>query len=121
MVSDLSSLRSRLEAKRHELRETIVHLQRPYTSQTSAAGPAEGVQDAGEMAREVEELEEKQSLFANQRLLLDEIEQALQRLDRGTYGWCSACGRPIPTRRLEAIPWAERDVECEARTEHARS
>lgn len=120
MASDLNSLRTRLEARHRELQETIAQLQPLYASKSSPAGPAEGVQDTAEMARDAEEQEEKQSIFANQRTLLDEIEQALQRLDRGTYGRCSVCGQPIPIKRLEAIPWAARDVECEVRTEQAR-
>jgi DnaK suppressor protein len=121
MVSNLKSLRARLEARRGELQNAIAQLRPAHSSQTSAAGPAEGVADTAEMARELEEQEEQRSIFTNQRTLLDEIEQALQRLDRGIYGQCSDCGQPIPLRRLEAIPWAARDVECEARMEQARS
>ncbi|HEY1348140.1 MAG TPA: TraR/DksA family transcriptional regulator [Ktedonobacteraceae bacterium] len=121
MVSDLNNLRARLESRHRELQEAIAQLQPLYASESSTAGPSEGVQDSAERAREAEEQEEKQSLFAHQRTLLDEIEQALRRLDRGTYGRCSTCGRPIPARRLQAIPWATRDVECAERAEQARS
>lgn len=120
MVSDLNNLRARLEDRRRELQEAIAQLQPLYLSKSSTAGPSEGVLDSAERAREAEEQEEKQSIFANQHTLLDEIEQALRRLDRGTYGRCSTCGQPIPARRLEAIPWATRDVECERCAEQAR-
>jgi len=86
MVSDLNTLRTCLEARRSELQKAIAHLRPAYSSQTSTAGPAEGVADTAEMARDVEEQAEQQSMFAHQRRLLDEIEQALQRLDRGSYG-----------------------------------
>ena len=39
--------------------------------------------------------------------------QALQRIDDGRYGLCVVCGNAIPEKRLEAIPWAARDVKCE--------
>ena len=41
-----------------------------------------------------------------------EIEHAFQRLDASTYGWCEACGVPIPFERLEAIPSARFCVTC---------
>ena len=44
---------------------------------------------------------------------LRDIEDALRRLDDGTYGQCVVCGRPIPDERLEANPTARYDVEHE--------
>jgi DnaK suppressor protein len=41
-----------------------------------------------------------------------EIDQALERLDAGTYGRCVRCGRPIPDERLAAVPWAALCVPC---------
>jgi len=42
---------------------------------------------------------------------LRDVEDALRRLDDGTYGQCVICGRPIPDERLEANPMARYDVE----------
>jgi RNA polymerase-binding transcription factor DksA len=44
---------------------------------------------------------------------LRDIEDALRRLDDGTYGLCEICGRPISDERLEANPTARYDVEHE--------
>jgi DnaK suppressor protein len=44
-----------------------------------------------------------------------EIDQALVRLDVGTYGRCVACGEPIPEERLQAVPWAALCVPCSAK------
>lgn len=44
---------------------------------------------------------------------LAQVEAALARIDSGTYGRCHACGRPIDPARLEALPWAAYDVECQ--------
>jgi RNA polymerase-binding transcription factor DksA len=44
-----------------------------------------------------------------------EIDQALERLEAGTYGRCVSCGRPIPEERLAAVPWAALCVPCSAR------
>lgn len=43
---------------------------------------------------------------------VQEAQDALRRLDEGTYGICAACGGPIPYERLEAIPHARRCVGC---------
>ncbi len=43
---------------------------------------------------------------------IGEIRNALARLDAGTYGWCEACGAPIPFERLEVIPEARHCVAC---------
>ena len=119
MAGDLNSIRARLEAKRQELRETLSRLRIHYAVGNGVAGLADGVEDTEEIAREMEEREEEESICVNQQALLDEIEHALQRLDEGTYGVCSECGQPIPEKRLEAIPWAVRDLACEASREGA--
>ena len=45
------------------------------------------------------------------RETVEEIDAALARIDAGTYGICTASGKPIPKERLEAIPWAAVRVE----------
>ncbi len=48
---------------------------------------------------------------ATQHLAL--VDAALARLDAGTYGPCQRCGKPIPVERLEALPWAAYDIDCQ--------
>jgi DnaK suppressor protein len=48
-----------------------------------------------------------------------EIDQALERLDAGTYGRCVACGVQIPRERLRAVPWAALCVPCSAKPRKA--
>jgi DnaK suppressor protein len=45
------------------------------------------------------------------------IDEALTRLNEGTYGICAECGVEISERRLEAVPFAKLCVECQAREE----
>jgi RNA polymerase-binding protein DksA len=47
------------------------------------------------------------------RVQLEAVEAAIARLDAGTYGRCTNCGRPIAAERLEAIPWAEHCIDCQ--------
>ena len=46
------------------------------------------------------------TLGENSEQILSEIDAALKRIDDGTYGTCTACGKPIGVERLEAYPWA---------------
>ncbi len=49
------------------------------------------------------------------REAVEDIEHALERIDRGTYGSCEGCGAPIPVERLEAIPQVRSCVTCSGR------
>jgi DnaK suppressor protein len=44
--------------------------------------------------------------------ILQAIEEALVRLDKGTYGLCRDCGEPIAPARLNAIPWTRVCIAC---------
>jgi len=50
-------------------------------------------------------------LMDSERKLLQEIDDALQRIEKGAYGICEATGKPIAKARLEAKPWARYCVE----------
>ncbi len=44
--------------------------------------------------------------------ILQAIEEALSRIDKGTYGTCRDCGEPISPARLKAIPWTRVCIAC---------
>jgi RNA polymerase-binding protein DksA len=48
------------------------------------------------------------------------IDDALARLDAGTYGTCTSCHRPIATERLEALPWTALCIDCSRTTPRRR-
>jgi DnaK suppressor protein len=50
-------------------------------------------------------------LIESERQILREIQEALVRIDSGTYGPCLGTGKPIPRVRLEAVPWAKFTIE----------
>jgi DnaK suppressor protein len=50
---------------------------------------------------------------------LIQVEDALQRIEDGTYGKCRDCGRPIEPARLEAVPWAAYCLEDQAKRDQA--
>lgn len=57
------------------------------------------------------------SLEEKNRLVLEKVRRALQKIDAGRYGICERCGASIPAERLEAVPYAELCLECKSREE----
>jgi DnaK suppressor protein len=57
------------------------------------------------------------SLLSQEQDALYEIDQALKRIELGSYGTCEMSGKPIPRARLEAIPFARFTVECQSQLE----
>lgn len=57
------------------------------------------------------------SLLSSDQDAIYEIEEALKRIERDTYGVCELTGKPIPKARLEAIPWTRFTVEAQAQLE----
>src|SRR5438045_5053208 len=108
MTIDLSLMKQRLEAKQAELQKNISGLTEAHPEPVGAIEASEGSQDFEEIAVDFLETQQEQSLLVNQQALLTEVEQALERIEQGTYGKCVDCGQPIPERRLGAISWAAR-------------
>ncbi|MBM3845713.1 MAG: hypothetical protein FJ405_05425 [Verrucomicrobia bacterium] len=57
------------------------------------------------------------SLLSSDQDAVYEIEEALKRIERGTYGTCELTGKTIPKARLEAIPWTRFTVEAQGQLE----
>jgi DnaK suppressor protein len=66
------------------------------------------------------ERETAQSLSNHARNLLSQIDDAMRRMDAGTYGTCERCGQAIEIARLEALPYATLCMECKRRDETGR-
>lgn len=60
------------------------------------------------------------SLLSQEQDALYEIDEALKRVELGTYGTCEMSAKPIPHARLEAIPFARFTVECQSQLEKNR-
>ena len=57
------------------------------------------------------------SLLSSDQDAIYEIEEALRRIEKGTYGTCELTGKTIPKARLDAIPWTRFTVEAQAQLE----
>jgi DnaK suppressor protein len=63
------------------------------------------------------EIENTLGLMDNERKLVEEIDDALTRIENGTYGICQVGGERISKERLQAIPWARYCVVCASQVE----
>jgi DnaK suppressor protein len=87
-------------------------------------GRLQGIRDrlladpaSGELDGATSEQEKNQSILEHVNDDLAAAEDALERLDAGTYGSCLACGEPIEPARLEALPFARYCVQDQAAAE----
>ncbi len=74
----------------------------------------------GDIADRAQDLYENQvlaSLSGLQRETIDKINEALRRIEEGTYGKCASCGADIEIERLEAIPYAILCSTCSKKEE----
>jgi len=53
------------------------------------------------------------ALRDNAHVLVENIEDALNKIAVGTYGYCDKCSQQIPLSRLEAVPWANKCIHCQ--------
>jgi RNA polymerase-binding transcription factor DksA len=73
----------------------------------------------GDLSSDSYEQEVSTQLLENERGMLLEIAEALERVDQGTYGNCENCGQPIKEERLQAVPYARYCIECARDKERA--
>jgi RNA polymerase-binding transcription factor DksA len=118
MTPFLKLQRERLTLLRDKLLDSMAGVakdtlrSRPEGSEASAFGMHQA--DAGSDAYDKDFA---LSLLSQEQDALYEIEEALKRIDGGTYGVCEISGKEIPVARLEALPFARRTVECQAEFE----
>ncbi len=74
---------------------------------------SEATQDPADMAANAYNKELLFSMSANDRRLLNLIDEALARIEAGAYGNCVHCGEPVLEKRLEAVPWARHCLRCQ--------
>jgi DnaK suppressor protein len=105
---DLEPLRARLLARRAQLlAETDAGLAESETRSFSAT-PDRRISESGDESVADEEEDLNLSMIGRDVDELRDIDDALARMDDGTYGVCIACGEDIPLARLQATPTAKR-------------
>lgn len=96
------------------LRERLVHLEQRVGDVEGdlrhTHAPLEA--DFAEQAVSTENDDVLQALDSALRKEHSEIVAVLRRMEMGSYGFCGACGDPIPTQRLRALPFARECIAC---------
>jgi len=117
----LKQQRQRLMALRDSILDSMAGVakdtlrSRPEGSEASAFGMHQA--DAGSDAYDKDFA---LSLLSQEQDALYEIEEAIKRVDAGTYGTCEMSGKQIPHPRLEALPFARFTVQCQSDLEKNR-
>jgi DnaK suppressor protein len=103
---NLHHFERRLAEKRRECQAALAALK----GEARGLGDAEvrDPTDDATIAQGVSEAFEESGIVSQ---TLEKVEAALHRIEDGSYGKCVACGRPIGSARLEAVPWAEYCLE----------
>jgi DnaK suppressor protein len=99
---------------------TLAHYLKTELSELEAADKHH-LADLEEMASDTMDTDSVCEIMALGANTIDQIDQALAKIEDGTYGVCEDCGEQIAFERLEALPFATLCVECKKRREVLRS
>lgn len=116
-ANQLDHFRRILTARRDEIASATVRAEAQVGDQEELSHRDPGDKAAADVARD--DLLREAGRDSEQ---LQEIDASLARIQLGTYGRCSECGREIPISRLDAVPWANlciRDQEIADQKRHA--
>jgi RNA polymerase-binding transcription factor DksA len=117
---DDDKIRARLEEERQRLLGVRADLLGDAETTGDAASVGELAdydQHPGDVGTEVFEHEKNVSILEQVNAQLSDIDAAFGRLEKGSYGVCEACGRPIEPARLEERPFARFCLEDQQRVE----
>ena len=116
---DTNHLRDLLLEERRRVSAAIQNLHEDHPGSISDETGEDAVYDnhLADTATETYDRELDYTLEENSGHLLGEIDAALKRIDGGTYGTCTNCGKEIPAERLEARPWATLCIGCQRQQE----
>ena len=110
---DLSPLRRKLL----EMRDHLLKAVKDKQSRDIDVGT-----DVGDEADQATTSQEKELLFElsdNERVMLDQIEGSLRKMEKGAYGLCESCQKTIAKARIQAVPFARYCIQCQSSAESA--
>jgi RNA polymerase-binding protein DksA len=116
---DTEHFRARLLEARGQVVGAIenIHSENPGSLGDETEEPTYQDNHLGDIATATFDREMASTLEDNSTHVLHEIDAALGRIDEGTFGTCSICGKPIGADRLEALPWATLCIEDKRKQE----
>jgi len=107
-----NELKAILEERRREIMSEVQGRMRDVRTEGSGSA-VQGVLDAAESSELDIQDEIEFALIQMKAETLNKIDEALRRLEEGTYGYCFECGDEISEKRLRALPFAVRCKDCE--------
>lgn len=108
---DLLLFKERLEAMKNEINSDVEQTLNEMTSQTG------NIPDPNDRASVESDRSFELRIRGRERRLMEKIEEALARIDDGSYGICVGCGEDIAIKRLEARPVAKFCIDCKTHQE----
>ncbi len=115
--NDLKHFKQRLLRRRDELR-TELRDDAADSDSKNFSNMSGGVRDPGDDSQVVQMSDLAISSMEKQQAELRAVEDALERIEDGSYGECLDCGGDIPRARLEVYPTAKRCTQCQSRREN---
>jgi len=110
-----SALHQRLMDEQQRLNTEIANLRTGVSSDTFQENEGDAFdQHPADEGSELFEREKNMTVIQTLEVSLDEVNQALRKVDNGTYGQCERCGQPIAPKRLEAMPEAVHCIQCQS-------
>ncbi len=106
--SDVKKYKDILETKRDGLLAAT-------PARTPATEPGSKSGDWIDQSSQENEIHVRLALKQTDSKLLRAIEEAIHRIDNGTYGVCLECENEIAAARLEAVPWTRVCIDCKAK------
>lgn len=116
----LNHFKDRLKAEKNRLEEEIqesnrFNMEEPLTDSIQELSAYDN--HPADLGSETFEREKDLALWNNTHELLQRINEAIDHMDKGTYGICEDCGKEIDLERLEAIPYTTLCIHCQHQEE----
>ena len=102
-----------------EREEIVGEVKQTYESSQEVG--QDGIQDIGDEAANIYNKQILLSLNENERMRLQEVDEALDRIENKTYGICEECGEEISEKRLLVLPAATLCVDCQENREQVEA
>lgn len=104
--------KKKLLEKKAELFQTV-----SKTEQYGREADEDATQDIADKAANSYTKEFLFSQSSNERTILQLVNEALERIESGKFGYCVACENEIQQKRLEAVPWTRHCISCQEKQE----
>ncbi|YAL84390.1 TraR/DksA family transcriptional regulator [Dermacoccaceae bacterium W4C1] len=114
--AELAEVRAELKAEQDRITAELSGIAEGLQSLMLDSGEGSG-DDEVDAGAKTSNREQEFTVAENSRLLLVEVEQALQAIDDGTYGTCENCGNPIGKLRMQARPRTTLCMACKQKQE----